>query len=229
MLGFVRRRPLVALIAVVLLAGAAYGGGSFIAYLQKHPRTTPLASDTSTGPSAPAQSPSPSPSPLPSGYLLLPDLAKRRGPDAKSMLELLGFKVNFEDSSGAGRLIVDPTNWVVDAQDPPGNTAVPIKSPVTLKVHKPTDGKGDQKFSLGTMPNVVCKNLQEAYDGLHKAGYFNAGSKDASGANRLQVLTADWVVIGQSEPVGKKPGLLTHITLTVVKYNESTGDSGCES
>ncbi|WP_157546721.1 PASTA domain-containing protein [Hamadaea tsunoensis] len=229
MLGIVRRRPLVTLIALVVLVGVAYGGGSLIAYLQKHPRTTPLASEMSTGPSAPAQSPSPSPSPLPSGYLLLPDLSKRRAPDAQSMLSLLGFKVNLQDSSGAGRLIVDPANWIVDGQDPPADSAVAIKSPVTLKVHKPTDGKGDQKFSLGVMPNVVCKNLQDAYDALHKATYFNIGSKDASGANRLQLLTADWIVVGQSETAGKKPGLLTHITLTVVKYNESTGDSGCES
>jgi hypothetical protein len=70
--------------------------------------------------------------------------------------------------------------------------------------------------------------LQAAQDKLQEAGFYLLASKDALG-DRHQILDRDWVVIGQSTAAGKLTLPLTKITLTVVKYGEPTGDSGCKS
>jgi len=100
---------------------------------------------------------------------------------------------------------------------------------VTLRVAKPTDDQGSTETQLGTIPDVVCKDLQTAQDTLQSAGFFNLHSKDGSGKGRLQILDRNWVVIAQSVPAGATPGLEASVTLTAVKFGEPTGDSGCPS
>jgi hypothetical protein len=83
------------------------------------------------------------------------------------------------------------------------------------------------RTTAGTVPNVVCAELQDAQDALRAAHFFVLTSKDASGQGRMALVDRDWVVIAQSVRAGTSPGLTTHIELTVVKYGEPSGGSGC--
>ena len=69
------------------------------------------------------------------------------------------------------------------------------------------------------MPNVVCKNLQEAQDLIQAAGVFYSESFDATGAGRMQVLDANWVVVSQ-EPAPGTPISEGSPNLGAVKYGE---------
>ena len=84
-------------------------------------------------------------------------------------------------------------------------------------------------MSTGTLPNVVCKDLQAAQDTLQAAGFYNLGSEDGTGQGRAQLIDRNWVVVAQSARAGSAPSPTTRIVLTAVKYGEPTGNSGCPS
>ena len=160
----------------------------------------------------------------------VPNVTGARLEAAQKTLEEAGFQsLKVEDATGQDRLILNPANWVVRSQSPGPGVKVDPHAQVTLRVAKPTDDQGSGETQLGTVPNVVCKDLQSAQDALQSAGFFNLHSKDGSGKGRLQILDRNWVVIAQSVPVGATPGLEASITLTAVKFGEPTGDSGCPS
>lgn len=69
------------------------------------------------------------------------------------------------------------------------------------------------------MPSVTCMNLQDAQDLIQAAGVFFSRSVDATGADRMQVLDRNWVVVSQTpasgEPIGEGEAVLS-----VVKIGE---------
>jgi PASTA domain len=220
--------------AVVVLALIGLGLGSVLATVEGLPSTKPsnVAASASGDPAQASTSPSPSPSPslvIPSGSVALPDVIGKRLPDADKILKDAGFtNLKLADASGQGRIIVDKNNWIVAETDPAGYAESTSKA-ITLKVRKPTDGKGSQTVENGVMPDVTCKDLQDAQDAIKQAGFRVVVAEDASGRRRSTFFARDWVVISQSEPAGSKPTAFTKITLRVVRYAEPTGDSGCES
>jgi hypothetical protein len=160
----------------------------------------------------------------------VPDVVGRRLSDAKDALGKAGFaKINANDSTDRNRTVIDPNNWVVVSETPKAGTTVTANTAITLAVDRPSDAAGPVKTSLGTVPGVVCMNLQDAQDALRESGYLNLRSEDGSGKARYIILDRDWLVTAQSAAPGSKPTLLTRIVLTAVKYGEPTGKSGCPS
>jgi hypothetical protein len=229
-----RRRMWLLGSAVVVLALIGLGLGSILATVEGLPSAKPsnVAASASGDPVGASTSPSPSPSPslvIPSGSVALPDVIGKRLPDADKILKDAGFtNLKLADASGHDRIVVDKNNWIVAETDPAG-FAESTSTAITLKVRKPTDGKGSQTVENGVMPDVMCKDLQDAQDAIKKAGFRVVVAEDASGRKRSTFFGRDWIVISQSEAAGSKPTAFTKITLRVVRYAEPTGDSGCES
>jgi PASTA domain len=160
----------------------------------------------------------------------IPDVIGKRLSDAEAALKSAGLKdIAAVDGTGRGREVIDPDNWTVDTQSPKAGTATSGSTKVTLTVSRPSDASGPPKPTAGVVPKVVCMNLQDAQNEMQAAGFYNLGSQDGSGQGRMQILDRDWVVVKQSVAAGTKPGPTTRITLTSVKYGESTGSSGCKS
>jgi hypothetical protein len=161
---------------------------------------------------------------------VMPNLVGQRLPAAKSTLDGLGIgDVSTEDGSGRDRSVIDDANWVVTGEKPKVGTPVTAGTAVTLLVGRPSDGYHPGPLHFGTVPRLVCMNLQDAEEALVKSGLPNLRTTDGSGQGRFQVLDADWLVTAQSVPAGSTPGVLTRVVLTVVKYGEPTGTSGCPS
>jgi PASTA domain len=159
----------------------------------------------------------------------VPDVVGARLSDAESRLRAAGLsKISPMDDTGRDRTVIDPANWVVDAQSPAAGTRTGGTTTVTLRVRRPSDA-ATTSTTLGVVPDVVCMNLQDAQNAMQHSGFFNLGSADGAGQGRMQILDRDWVVITQSVRAGTKPGLTTRIVLTSVKYGEPTGTSGCKS
>jgi hypothetical protein len=70
------------------------------------------------------------------------------------------------------------------------------------------------------MPNVVCRNLQEAQDTIQRAGVFFSRSRDATGQGRAQIIDNNWLVVRQ-EPAPGTPITENQPILYVVKYGET--------
>jgi hypothetical protein len=227
-----RRLWLLGALAFVL-ALVGLGVGSVVATIEGLPKDKPsnAAGTPSTG-TEPSQSPSPSPSPSPSipeGMVAIPDVVGKRLPEADKMLKDAGFtNIKLADASGANRIVLEKNNWIVAATDPAGYTDS-TKKAITLKVRKPTDGKGSQTVESGVMPDVKCKDLQDAQDAIKQAGFHVVVAEDASGKKRSTFFARDWIVIGQSENPGSLPTAFQKITLSVIRYGEDVRDSGCES
>jgi beta-lactam-binding protein with PASTA domain len=161
--------------------------------------------------------------------LTVPDVTGKRLNEARAVLGGSGLKnVKTVDATGKGRVVIDANNWIVRHQSPAEGTKVAVGDEITLDVAKPTDGIGPAGVTKGVMPDVVCMDLQAAQDTLQSADFFLLASKDAIG-DRHQILDRDWVVIGQTPAAGTHGFPTTRVTLTVVKYGEPTGDSGCHS
>jgi hypothetical protein len=228
-----RRLWLLGALAFVL-ALVGLGVGSALATLEGLPEAKPSnvsgspSGDTATA--SPSASPSPSPSPsIPEGAFAIPDVIGKRLPDADRILKDAGFtNLKLQDASGQNRVVIDKNNWLVASTDPAGYTDSKTKA-LYLKVRKPTDGKGSQTAETGVVPDVTCKDLQDAQDLLKRAGFRVIVAQDASGKNRSTFFPRDWIVISQSEPAGATPTAYTKITLQVIRYGEPVGDSGCES
>jgi hypothetical protein len=166
----------------------------------------------------------------PAGLETVPNVVGKRLADAQKALSTAGFRsIRTEDASGQNRLLIPTVTWVVQAQKPDAGTRVDRSTQVVLEVKKSTDGQGTLKAVPGEMPRVVCKDLQSAETIIQDAGFYNVSSRDNSGHNRSRVFDRDWVVIAQSVPAGSHPDKATRILLTVVKYGEPTGNSGCVS
>jgi beta-lactam-binding protein with PASTA domain len=179
--------------------------------------TTPQAPRNTTTPSSTSDAPQ------------LPKVVDMRLSEAKELLAGQGYPVTEEDATGKGRPILEPFNWVVDAQLPEAGASAPRGTKVVLKVRKPSDAAGDPTAAKGTVPNVVCKDLQSAQDTLQAAGFYLLGSEDATGQGRQQVVDRNWVVVSQSAVPGSTPDTATKIVLGAVKFGEPTGGSGCAS
>ena len=219
--------------AIVVLALIGLGLGSVLATVEGLPSPKPsnVAASASGDPVRESTSPSPSPSPslvIPSGSVPVPDVIGKRLPEADKILKAAGFTITLVDVSGQGRIVIDKNNWIVAETDPAGFAESTSKA-ITLKVRKPTDGKGSQTVENGIMPDVKCKDLQDAQDAIKQAGFRVVVAEDALGRKRSTFFARDWIVISQSEPAGSKPTAFTKITLRVVRYAEPTFDSGCES
>jgi beta-lactam-binding protein with PASTA domain len=168
------------------------------------------------------------PSPV-AATISVPDVQGKRLSEARAILDGAGLgNIGTTDVTGKGRVVIEPNNWMVKAQHPAPGSMVARTEKIALDVSKPTDGVGPATVTTGVVPNVVCMELQAAQDKLQEAGFYLLSSKDALG-DRHQILDRDWVVIGQSSTPGKVALPLTKMTLTVVKYGEPTGDSGCKS
>jgi beta-lactam-binding protein with PASTA domain len=172
--------------------------------------------------------PTATPAPAPQG-IEVPAVIGKRLPEATAALKGKGLaEVKLVDATGAGRAVIEPNNWLVKAQHPAAGTRVTRRTEITLDVRKPTDGVGPTSVQIGIIPDVVCMELQAAQDKLREAGFLLLSSDDALG-DRRQILDRDWVVLGQSPAPGRLGLPTTRVTLTVVKYGEPTGDSGCQS
>jgi PASTA domain-containing protein len=215
-----------------MLALVGLGAGSLVATIEGLPETKPsnASGSPSAEPSPTSQSAAPSPAPsLPDGAIAIPDVIGKRLPEADKILKQAGFtNIKLQDASGANRIVVNRSNWLVSATDPAGYTDSLGKA-ITLKVRKPTDGKGSQTAENGIVPDVTCKDLQDSQDLLKKAGFRVIVAQDASGKNRSTFFPRDWIVISQSERAGATPTAYTKITLRVIRFGEPVGDSGCES
>jgi beta-lactam-binding protein with PASTA domain len=160
----------------------------------------------------------------------MPDLVGRRLSAAEAALTTAGFmSVSAVDAGGRDREILDDDNWVVTRQQPVAGAAVTPGLSITLGAVKPTDTQGSPDVRKGVVPDVLCHDLQDAQDALRSAGFYVLIAKDGLGRHRYPVLDRDWVVVGQSAAAGSRPKPTGKIELTVVKYGEPTGSSGCRS
>lgn len=213
-----------------VLALVGLGVGSVVATIEGLPDTKP--SNAAASPSAePSESPSPSPSPSPSipdGAIAIPEVVGKRLPEADKLLKDAGLTVKVRDASGANRIIIEKNNWIVVSTDPAVYTT-PDRKSIYVDVRKPTDGKGSQTVENGVMPDVKCKDLQDAKDFIKRAGFRVVVSNDVSGKKRSMFFEREWIVIGQSEAPGTRPTAFQRIELQVIRYGEPVGDSGCES
>jgi hypothetical protein len=78
-------------------------------------------------------------------------------------------------------------------------------------------GGNDPEDAL--MPDVVCLNLQTAQDVIQDHGVFFSRSQDATGADRMQIVDRNWVVVVQSPAPGTPMGE-GEAVLFVVKNDE---------
>jgi hypothetical protein len=189
---------------------------------------TPVAPAT---PAAPLTSSAPSSVPqTEAAPAEIPDVTGKRLTDAEQILAAAGYQsVRAVDATGDGRPVLQKDNWVVESQDPGAGSTAPAQATVVLGVSKPTDGQSTPETADGVIPKVVCQDLQSAQDALRGAGFFLVISKDGLGQNRVALVDRNWIVVGQSVKPGSRPEPSTVIELTVVKYGEDTGGSGCRS
>ncbi|MFI5908301.1 PASTA domain-containing protein [Dactylosporangium sp. NPDC051541] len=159
----------------------------------------------------------------------MPALTGVRLPDARKQLNALKLRnVHLVDDTGQNRTVYDPKNWVVTSQRPAAGTTVHANTELTLRVRKPSDGAGGGSADRGTVPGVVCMNLQEAQDKLRSGGY-RTESRDHGPDHRRQILDRNWLVVAQDPAPGTATAAGATVTLEVLKYGEPTGSSGCKS
>jgi hypothetical protein len=192
------------------------------------PSSLPMTSVPVT--SAPVSAPPSTLDSRPAALGSMPDVVGQRLSDAEQILREAGFlSVQSVDASGAGRHILDKNNWVVQRQDPPAGSTPAAGAAITLGATKPTDNLATPTSVSGVVPAVICRDLQTAQDAMRAAGFYVLVPKDGLGKGRPALIDRDWIVVGQSAAAGSSPKRTTVIRLTVVKYGEPTGNSGCRS
>lgn len=186
------------------------------------------AAPTTAAPTPPSSAPA---SKVPAAAsVAVPKVVGQRLDAATAALSAATFNtVTPVDGTGQDRVVLNPNNWVVTAQKPAAGSRVSPSQTITLTVVKPSDSSAGGTVSTGTVPNVVCKDLQAAQDTLQAAGFYNLGSEDGTGQGRAQLIDRNWVVVAQSARAGSAPSPTTRIVLTAVKYGEPTGNSRCPS
>lgn len=95
--------------------------------------------------------------------------------------------------------VVDAIPTTTALAELPANTVPPPPSAPTETAPPATEAPAPAQAS---MPNVVCMNLQDAQDAIQAAGVFFSQSFDATGADRLQVLDRNWIVVSQDPAPG---------------------------
>ena len=99
--------------------------------------------------------------------------------------------------------------------EPPSTSAAPTR--VTKTPSRAT--KTPVAVSV-KVPNGVGMDYQSAQDLWRSAGLIVAPAIDATGANRLPVIDANWVVLKQNLKAGSKVSEGVVITATVKKYTD---------
>lgn len=159
-----------------------------------------------------------------------PDLVGMRLIEAREALRNAGYATGAEAmEKGDNRPVLEPANWIVSGQDPSAGMPVEPGTRFSLTVVRPTDRTTAPATAKGVVPQVVCLDLQKAQGALRAVGFFYVTSSDATGQGRQQLVDRNWVVVAQSVPPDSSPGSATHIDLSVVKFGEPTGASGCAS
>lgn len=101
----------------------------------------------------------------------------------------------------------------------PSTNAVETVSSVAPKPSKTT--ARDTSTRVIKVPNGVGLDYQSAQDLWRAAGLHVAPATDATGAHRLPLIDANWVVLGQDLKAGSKVPADSFITATVKKFSDS--------
>ncbi|GIJ44944.1 hypothetical protein Val02_18300 [Virgisporangium aliadipatigenens] len=166
----------------------------------------------------------------PVGSERMPFLRDYRLKDAEEALTALGIgKIDTRDATGRKRTVINPDNWIVESHSPEGGFAVDGSTTVILRVRKPSDVYATPVVTKGVVPDVECLDLNVAQQTLGAAGFTRTTTADGLGKKRRPLLDSNWLVTVQSVPAGERPPADTSIRLTVVKFGEPTGTSGCPS
>jgi hypothetical protein len=72
----------------------------------------------------------------------------------------------------------------------------------TTATNSKTPAPGAGSTTIGSLPNLVGRGLQNAQDAARKAGFFTLISHDALGRGRHQILDRNWKVCFQNPPSG---------------------------
>ena len=97
-------------------------------------------------------------------------------------------------------------------------TATSVSSPAC---GRPDGAPGfETPARAGSVPNVVCMDLQLAQDKAQAAGFTRMTADDASGLRRRQVNDQDWVVVAQSPPAGTRTSPRTQVVFQVLRYGD---------
>ena len=102
-------------------------------------------------------------------------------------------------------------------------TTAPTTAPATTKATKATTAvttAAKATESTVKVPDGVGMDYQSAQDLWRAAGLVVAPATDATGAHRLPVIDANWVVLAQDLKAGSKVPEGTLITATVKKYTD---------
>lgn len=101
-------------------------------------------------------------------------------------------------------------------------TATPTPTPVAPEPVAPAEPEPAAPAAAAkvTVPNGVGMNYQAAQDKWRAAGLYVMPATDATGANRVMILDANWVVLGQSPKAGTKVAAGSDVTATVKKYTD---------
>jgi beta-lactam-binding protein with PASTA domain len=103
-------------------------------------------------------------------------------------------------------------------------TTVPSATPSKPSALEPTSirktSAAKAVASKITVPNGVGLNYQEAQDTWRTAGMHVAPATDATGANRLPLIDANWVVLSQDPKAGTRVAAGSMITATVKKNSD---------
>jgi beta-lactam-binding protein with PASTA domain len=222
-------RAITALVTVAAVAGCGASGGQVVDI----PSPVPVPTTATTSAAPPSAADPPTPTTGPTGLpvqQVVPNVVGLRLPAAKARLAAQGYpEVNHVYANGQGRHVVDADNWVVQSQVPAAGSPLTPGTPVTVRIGKPTDGAASGTVTAGVVPNVVCKELSSAKELLKRAGFVELSAQDATGQGRHQILDTNWIVVAQSVAPGRRADPVTPIVLSVVKYGEPTGRSGCAS
>jgi beta-lactam-binding protein with PASTA domain len=219
------------LIAAVILAFVSYAVVTDISHGGPGANVSDNATITSTpaGDDTASATPTGPPPPLP-GEATVPAVIGERLSQAKAQLTLAGLtNIKAVDATPQNRIILDDNNWIVEVQSPAADTNVDLHTQIVLQARKPTDEHSPQAAPLGTVPDVVCANLQDAQNALRLSGFLLLTTSDGTGQGRIAVFDRNWVVTKQSVAAGSRPSLLTHIVLTAVKYGEPTDNPDCQT
>jgi hypothetical protein len=221
------RRVLFAVVAAVLLvAGVRWVAGDPGA---PPPAAPPAAAPTTAAVTTAATTAPPETTgavPTATGRTpVVPSVLGRRLGAAVTTLVAEGYGDVVPVDAAGDKIPLNPENWVVEGQDPAAGTAAPTSTRVRLTVVKPTESPQPAGDGL---PDVVCTDLPTARAAIAAAGH-DAGLADGSGRDRLVLVESNWLVIAQSPPAGVIPPDGAAVRLTVVKYGEPTGASGCRS
>ena len=107
---------------------------------------------------------------------------------------------------------------------PPAATATtsppaPATEPATPPTRQTTTAA--PKAAKITVPDGVGMDYQSAQDAWRAAGLVVLPATDATGANRLPLVDANWVVLEQDLKAGSKVPAGSSITATVKKYSDN--------